>query len=370
MDDAKPAAFGAGTGGSKKGGAADANETLKHCLQALSVGVAVADPETWALRFENGKFFEWFPMNVAAEGEDTLESRIPDLDPARARERLERGRPYSFETEVRAGARTIGLQVTLRREELADKTFLLVECHNISKQKEAEYMLDSYSRMAEKNARELQREKERAEKLLLNIMPRTVYEEMKDFGTTTPQRFDSATVLMLDFVGFTEMAVARDPSALIAELNDIFSAFDRIVELFGCERIKTIGDGYVGVSGLPEVNPDHAANIAKVALRMRRYLKRRNASHTNEWRCRIGICTGPVIGSLVGIQKYVYDIFGPAINFAARLEAICEPMQIAVAEETRDLIRDDFRLSELGEIEIKGFGPRRIYCLDDEVGRS
>jgi class 3 adenylate cyclase len=360
MDDAKPSALEAASG----------SETLRHCLQALSLGVAVADPETWVLRFENGKFFEWFPMNVANEGADTLEARMPSLDAARARERLERGRPYSFDTEVRAGARTIGLQVTLRREALADETFLLVECHNVSKQREAEYMLDSYSRMAEKNARELQREKERAEKLLLNIMPRSVYEEMKDFGTTTPQRFDSATVLMLDFVGFTEMAVARDPSALIAELNDIFSAFDRIVELFGCERIKTIGDGYVAVSGLPELNPDHASNIAKVALRMRRYLKRRNASHTNEWRCRIGICTGPVIGSLVGIQKYVYDIFGPAINFAARLEAICEPMQIIVAEDTRALISDDFRLSELGEVEIKGFGPRLVYSLDDEVGRG
>src|SRR5690606_22772047 len=117
-------------------------------------------------------------------------------------------------------------------------------CFNISKRKEAEYMLDSYSKMSERNAKELQREKERVEKLLLNIMPRPVYEELRDYGTTTPVRFDAASVLMLDFVGFTEMAVSRDPSALISELNDIFSAFDRIVELFNCERIKTIGDGY------------------------------------------------------------------------------------------------------------------------------
>ena len=215
-------------------------------------------------------------------------------------------------------------------------------------------MLDSYSRMAEKNARELTREKERVEKLLLNVMPRSVYEEMKDFGTATPQRFEAASVLMLDFVGFTSMAVTQEPSTLVAELNDIFSAFDRIVELFACERIKTIGDAYVAVSGLPEANPDHAANIARVALRMRRYLNKRNASNPNQWLCRIGIATGPVIGSLIGIQKYVYDIFGPAVNLAARLEGLSESMQITLSEDTARSLENDFLISEQGQWEIKG----------------
>jgi class 3 adenylate cyclase len=198
-------------------------------------------------------------------------------------------------------------------------------------------------------------------------MPRSVYEEMKDFGTTTPQRFDAASVLMLDFVGFTSMAVSRDPAAIVAELNDIFSAFDRIVELFGCERIKTIGDAYVAVSGLPEANPDHATNIARVALRMRRYLERRNASHPNQWRCRVGIATGPVIGSLVGIQKYVYDIFGPAVNLAARLEQFSEPMRITLPAATADLIRNDFVVAPKGEFEIKGFDTLPLFSLEDEV---
>ena len=200
-------------------------------------------------------------------------------------------------------------------------------------------------------------------------MPRSVYEEMKDFGTATPQRFDAASVLMLDFVGFTSMAVTQDPSALVAELNDIFSAFDRMVELFDCERIKTIGDAYMAVSGLPESNPDHANNIARVALRMRRYLNKRNASNPNQWLCRIGITTGPVIGSLVGIQKYVYDIFGPAVNLASRLETLAETMQILVSAETARVIEDDFVLSARGDYNIKGFGPRMVYSLDEEVRR-
>jgi adenylate cyclase len=132
---------------------------------------------------------------------------------------------------------------------------LIVECQNVSKIRELEYMIESYSKMVEKQNRSLQREKERAEKLLLNIMPKTVYEELKSFGVTTPTRYDAASVLMLDFVGFTEMAISQDPSALIAELNDIFTSFDPTVEKFGCERIKTIGDAYMAVSGIPEPTP-------------------------------------------------------------------------------------------------------------------
>jgi class 3 adenylate cyclase len=204
------------------------------------------------------------------------------------------------------------------------------------------------------------------EKLLLNIMPRSVYEELKDFGTTTPQRFEQASILMLDFVGFTEMAIANDPSATIAELNDIFSAFDRIVELFGCERLKTIGDAYMAVAGLPEASPDHATNIAKVALRMRRYLERRNAAHAAQFECRIGIATGPVIGSIIGIQKYVYDVFGPTVNLAARLESHSMPMQITVSEATWTLIQRDFDLTERDPGPIKGFGIPRVFTLERE----
>ena len=115
------------------------------------------------------------------------------------------------------------------------------------------------------------------------------------------------------------MTATRDPTALVAELNEIFSAFDRMVEMLGCERIKTFGDAYLAVSGVPEANADHAAEIARVALRMRRYIERRNASHPTPWFCRIGLHTGTVIGSIVGVQKYVYDIFGPAVDIAARM---------------------------------------------------
>lgn len=341
------------------------HDLLRPLLQSIRHGVAVADPATLEILFENARFFAWF--KPSGEAVDTLDQRLAGLSLARARARLEQGRPFAWETEVREGARAVSVAVELRNARLCERDILVAEAWDVSKQKEAEYMLDSYSKLAEKHARELQREKERVEKLLLNIMPRSVYEEIKDFGAATPQRFDAASVLMLDFVGFTEMAIAQDPSAIVAELNDIFSAFDRIVEMFGCERIKTIGDAYMAVSGLPEANAEHTANIARVALRMRRYIERRNASHTTQWLCRIGMHTGPVIGSIVGVQKYVYDIFGPAVNLAARLEALSEPMQITLCAETAAHLQDGFILRPRGRSELKGFGETELWILIDEV---
>jgi adenylate cyclase len=338
---------------------------LRSALQSLEVAVAVARPESGTIIFENAKFFLWFEPKDDVDA--PIWTRLVSAQAKRAQECIAQKRAFTWQTEIQAGPRQVSLAVEIRllEEEGADP-LVLFQAQNISKQKEAEYMLDSYSKMAEKNAKELSREKERVEKLLLNIMPRSVYEELRDYGSTTPHRFDAGSVLMLDFVGFTDMAVSRDPGTLISELNDIFSAFDRIVDLFDCERIKTIGDGYVAVSGLPEATPDHARNLAKVALRMRRYLERRNAAHPVQWLCRIGIATGPVIGSVVGIQKYVYDIFGYAPNLAARLEAQSAPMGISINKELYELLGDDFTVTPRGETELKGFGMMPIYSLEFE----
>lgn len=336
-------------------------------LQTLGLGVAVVDPESWRIVFENERFFEWFGPDP--ELKDLLSDRVPVVDMDKLQSRLDRGKRYKVDAESGSGARAVTLEVSAYGVTLDDEERVIVECQDTSSLKQAESMLDSYSRMADSNARDLRREKERAEKLLLNLMPKSVYEEMKDFGSVTPQRFDDATILMLDFVGFTEMAVSRDPGSLVSELNDIFSAFDRIVELFHCERMKTIGDAYMAVSGMPEPSSDHAENIARVALRMQRYLERRNTSHREPWLARIGVHSGPVVGSIVGVQKYVYDIFGPGVNLAARMEAVSEPMEITLTQETFDLIGDEFSCSELGEFDVKGFGTRPLYRLDAEVDR-
>jgi class 3 adenylate cyclase len=194
-------------------------------------------------------------------------------------------------------------------------------------------------------------------------MPKRIYEELKHFGVTTPQRYDKASVLMVDFVGFTDMAISRDPAGIITELNDLFTTFDRIAEQFGCERIKTMGDAYMAVSGIPEQTPDHASNIAKLAVLIRRYIRRRNEAHTQQWRCRIGINSGVVIGSIVGVQKYVYDIFGPGVNLAARMETFSDTMEISLCDDMYDLIKNDFRCEDRGEHHVKGFVKKQIFAL-------
>jgi adenylate cyclase len=337
---------------------------LKKIAQTLKVGVAIVEPEGWNVLFENACFFKWFPPT--SDADEPLTERMSGFNTSRIQARLQEGRAFNFETEAQIGERKFPIEVEVRPLPDDESGQVVVECHDLSKRKQAEYMLESYSKLAEKNAKELEREKERVERLLLNIMPKSVYEEMMDYGTVTPQLFDQASILMIDFVGHTEMAIARDPAALVTELNDIFTVFDRITDMFGCERIRTVGDAYVAVSGLPEPTPEHAHNVARVALRMLRYIERRNSAHPEAWHCRVGINSGPVIGSLVGIQKYVYDIFGPGINMASRMETLSESMKITISESTYQLIKNDFVCTERGEFEVKGFGMSKLYFLERE----
>ena len=342
---------------------------LRSILQSLPTAIASFDPDTWEIDFENARFFQWFPAPVD-QPDAGIDVRIPDFNADRAASRLADGRPFLAESEVTSGPRAIPVRIECTKITTDDGALAVCVVNDISKEMESQYMLDSYSRMAEKNARDLQKEKERTERLLLNIMPRSVFEEMRDYGTATPQKFESASTLMLDFVGFTDMAIADDPSAVVSELNDIFSAFDRIAEMFGCERLRTIGDAYMAVSGVPETTPEHAQNIARAALRMRRYLERRNQAHPQRWEARIGINSGAVIGSLVGVQKYVYDLFGPGVNLAARMETMSEPMMITLNESTKRLISEGFTFTSRGEFEVKGFGTQHLYFLDGEYGEK
>ncbi len=331
-------------------------------LESAGVGFALADPESLAIRFSNPRFAEWFPDS--REPVARLDALLEGLDVDRMRARLDADRGYRTELQLKVNRRQITLDIDIKRHSGDDADLLVVECQNITKLKELEYMVESYSKMVERQNRDLRKEKERVEKLLLNIMPRTIYEEWKEFGVTAPQRFDSAAVLMLDFVSSTEMDIASDPPALVAELNDIFTSFDRIVEQFGGERLKTIGDAYMAVCGVPEPGADDARNIARIALRIVRYLERRNAAQTTQWICRVGINAGPVVGSIIGVQKYVYDIFGPGVGLAARMEALSGPMEITMPQDLYERIRDDVIVSERGAIEIKGFGSKQVYTLE------
>ena len=333
------------------------NERL---LRAIGVGVAIVRSDDLGVIFHNQSFAEWF--GTPEEGTilpDVLTGVTAEaLAPA-----LEDGGRVDLEVSIKPRRRTLIIAVAITAMNSDEKKLLVVECQNITRIRELEGMIDSYSTMVERNTRELEREKERVERLLLNLMPRSVYEEFKTFGVVTPQLYQEVSVLMLDFVDFTKFAAETDPTVTLSELNDIFTAFDRIAEQFGCERIKTIGDAYLAVCGMPEKTPDHMQVVARCATRFLRYLERRNQSHQHTWRARVGLGTGAAVGSVVGIQKYVYDVFGPAVNIAARLQVMAEPMTVVASNEMKDALIDEFQIGDLGRHDVKGLGEMRLISV-------
>ncbi|MAZ04641.1 MAG: adenylate cyclase [Sneathiella sp.] len=335
------------------------NEQL---LRAIGVGVAVLGAEDRRFVFRNETFHEWFDEETP---QSDLGGLFPDLDIADLMTRLQESGRLTIEIKRKARRREKIYAADFTLSEGNGGGMIILVCQNISRIRELESMIDSYSQMVERNTREIKREKEQVEKLLLNMMPRSVYEEFKTFGVVIPKLYDPVSVLMLDFVGFTQMAASADPAVTVSELNDIYSAFDRIGEQYGCERIKTMGDAYITVAGLPDPTPDHARAVANAAIRFIRYLERRNEGHPNQWRCRIGITSGPVVGSVVGIQKYVYDIFGPAVNLASRLQDLSESMEITTNGPIYDVLRDSFRFEYRGKQQVRGFDEQDIFQLMD-----
>ena len=337
------------------------NESL---LKAIGTGIAIIRGTDLRLVFKNEAFEDWFGQGDATDAFlDEVKRLLDDLNcPLTVTGR------YTAELSIKPRRRTLIMSIDLQITDIEGEKMILAECQNITRIRELEQMIDSYSNMVERNTRQLEREKERVEKLLLNLMPRSVYEEYKTFGVVTPQLYRNVSVLMLDFVGFTDFTEQNDPTVTLGELNDIFTAFDRIAEQFGVERIKTIGDAYMAVSGMPEPAPDHAAAVANCAVRFLRYLERRNQSHRFKWEARIGLGTGAAVGSVVGVQKYVYDVFGPAVNMAARLEVFALPMKIAAPLEMKADLIDGFQVDEIGSYKIKGLGT--VELINVEGNRS
>ena len=335
----------------------------EHLLKSIGMGIAILRYSDLEFVFHNAAFAEWFgdPATSETVAETISELRDTALDAFR-----DTGR-FQAEVQIKPKRRTLVISLNLYLADLDGQKMIVAECQNITRMRELEQMIDSYSAMVERNTRQLEREKERVEKLLLNLMPRKVYEEFKTFGVVTPQLYRNVSVLMLDFVGFTDFTEKNDPTVTLGELNDIFTAFDRISEQFGVERIKTTGDAYMAVSGMPEPAPDSAAAVANCAVRFLRYLERRNQSHRFKWEARIGLGSGAAVGSVVGVQKYVYDVFGPAVNMAARLEVFAHPMKIVAPISMKFDLIDGFQVDEIGSYEIKGLGTLDLINVEGNL---
>ena len=214
---------------------------------------------------------------------------------------------------------------------------------------------------------QLQVEQQKSEQLLLNILPKAIAARIKNGEVDIVDSYEEATVLFADLVGFTTLAANIGAEQVVYFLNEIFSAFDLLAERRGLEKIKTIGDAYMIVGGIPVPRPDHAEVIAELALDMRDEIKRFNEQYGTTICIRIGINTGPLVAGVIGRKKFAYDVWGDTVNVASRLETLCEPGGIHTSESTQQRLRDKFRFERKHGLQVKGRGDLTAYWLDGRL---
>lgn len=223
--------------------------------------------------------------------------------------------------------------------------------------------LETRVRELDEKHRLLEQAQAQSEALLRNILPEVVVERLKEDDQVIADGFAEATVLFADIVGFTRLAADRTPIAMVELLNEIFSRFDHLVEQYGLEKIKTIGDAYMAASGLPVPRPDHAEAAASMALDMLRVITELRTQIGEPVGVRIGMHSGPVVAGVIGTTKFIYDVWGDTVNVASRMEACGVPGRIQVTDQTRVRLARSYMLEERGLIEVKGKGRIRTWFL-------
>ncbi len=203
----------------------------------------------------------------------------------------------------------------------------------------------------------IEQERQKSEELLLNILPREISEQLKSRGGTLAQRFGEASILFADIVGFTALSARMGAEETIGLLNRVFSFFDSLVDKYDLEKIRTIGDNYMVVAGVPRPCADHAASLAAMALEMRDY------AATLPLELRIGLASGPVVAGVIGRKKFQYDVWGEAVNTASRMESHGLPGQIQITAAAHELLQRDFLCRHRGRISVKGIGPMDTWLL-------
>ncbi|MDW3646165.1 MAG: adenylate/guanylate cyclase domain-containing protein [Bacteroidia bacterium] len=236
----------------------------------------------------------------------------------------------------------------------------------------------SRSRLQSKLNKELSRknriieiEKHRSEELLLNILPKETADELMMHGKAKARSHEEVSVLFSDFVGFTKLSEQLTPHELVTELHHCFEAFDRIIEKYGIEKIKTIGDAYMCVSGLPADSTQHAVNMVKAGLEMQEFLtiykKQRKEQGIPFFEARIGIHSGPVVAGIVGIRKFSYDVWGDTVNMASRMEDHGAVGKVNISQATYEIVQNDFLCKHRGQLDVKHKGKMDMYFVEWEI---
>ena len=229
------------------------------------------------------------------------------------------------------------------------------------------FMSYVYSEAARTAEAKLELEQQKSEKLLLNILPPSIAQRLKENNSVIADHFASATVMFSDIVGFTAMSEKVTPTELVNRLNRIFSAFDDLAEKHGLEKIKTIGDAYMVAGGFPELRDGHANDVSAMALDMLEAVAQCSREMDQPVSIRIGIHTGPAVAGVIGIKKFVYDVWGDTVNIASRMESSGLPGQIQLSEQAAAMLNGEFLTEERGAVEVKGKGAMKTYWL---LGRS
>lgn len=220
----------------------------------------------------------------------------------------------------------------------------------------------------EKQKAVVEKEKQRSDELLLNILPGEVAEELKLKGHAEARMFDEVTVLFTDFQDFTRISETMAPTELVEEIHACFMVLDRIIDKYGIEKIKTIGDSYMCAGGLPVVNRTHASDVVGAGLEIQEFIRKRIAEKTAEgkesFHIRIGIHSGPVVAGIVGIRKFAYDIWGDTVNTASRMESSGEAERVNISGTTYELVKDKFHCTYRGKLKVKGKGELDMYFVD------
>jgi len=218
----------------------------------------------------------------------------------------------------------------------------------------------------EERTAELKEEKQRSDSLLYNILPEAIAEEIKNSGYANAQHYDAVTVLFTDFVNFTMASERMTAQELVDELHQYFKAFDEIVSKYNIEKIKTVGDAYLAVSGLPLADPNHAVNIVRAAIDIRQFVEEQKQllGDNKAFDIRIGIHSGPVVAGVVGIRKFAYDIWGDTVNTAARMEQSGESGKVNISETTYELVKEQFTCVHRGKIKAKNKGELDMYFVE------
>jgi len=222
---------------------------------------------------------------------------------------------------------------------------------------------ENLEQLVDQRTRELVVEKQTSERLLLNVLPAPIAERLKHGDGVIVDRFESVSVLFADIVGFTALSQRTTPEALVTMLDDLFTRFDRLAEEHGLEKIKTIGDAYMVVAGIPQPTSDHAHAIARMALAMLDTLRDYSERTQSDLTIRIGVHSGSVVAGVIGRKKFIYDLWGDTVNTASRMESHGVPGRVHVTEATYLHLRDRFELEARGTVEIKGKGPMQTYLL-------